>query len=120
MIEKIFVKNLKGLRKKAKLTQSDMAENAGISLRYYQRIEAEESWPPPDTIKSLARALHVSEGALFSEDAHKAPASNRSALIAAIVTALPALNDSQLELILELIDGFSASTALDDIKGSAG
>ena len=125
MIEKILANNLKDLRKKAGLTQSDMAENAGISLRYYQRIEAMESWPPPDTLKALARALHVTESELMSGSVETTMRSGSSLVpsraenLAFIVTGLAALNDLEVRAIASDVENFLTLKKIED-KSSSG
>lgn len=47
------------------MTQTDLAVKADISLIFIQGIEAERKWISPATIKSLAKALQVSESKLF-------------------------------------------------------
>lgn len=107
MIDKIFVKNLKNLRKAANLTQSNMAENAGISLRYYQRIESGESWPPPATIRSIAHALHTTEAILFKDEKPSTVQDSREKLLAAIVTILPILDRDDLDVLLSQAEAAS-------------
>lgn len=47
-------------------------------------------------------------------------AKSRPESVTAIVTALPTLNDSQLNMVLDLVNGLTASSANPDRKGSAG
>jgi transcriptional regulator with XRE-family HTH domain len=49
---------VKNLREKQHLTQSELAEKSGLSLRTVQRIEA-GSIPKGFTLKALAQALHT-------------------------------------------------------------
>ena len=58
-------KNLVHARKKAGLTQVQVAEKARISERYYQQIEAGTSKPTVDIAKLIARALHSKVEDLF-------------------------------------------------------
>ncbi|MFP5386742.1 MAG: helix-turn-helix domain-containing protein [Bacteriovoracia bacterium] len=56
----MFSKNLKVLRLKKGLTQEELSERLGISVRYIQLLESKN--PPNvkiDTLESLARALKV-------------------------------------------------------------
>ncbi len=54
-IAKIF----KDAREKAELTQSEVAEKAGIHVNYYARIERAEVAPRGDIINKIAQALDV-------------------------------------------------------------
>lgn len=54
--------NIKELRKKKKLMQRQVAEQLGITLRYYQRIESSErllSDSTYKTVEGLAKILGV-------------------------------------------------------------
>lgn len=57
--------NVKRMREGRGLTQAELAKAAGISLVFLQSIEARRKWVSPDTAKSLARALEVTEPELF-------------------------------------------------------
>ena len=65
MITKVFADNIKRLRKDRGLTQTELADIIGISLASIQGYEAERVWPAMDTVKSLAKALKVTESELF-------------------------------------------------------
>ena len=52
-------KNLKSARLKAKLTQKQLAEKAGVNTNWYARLERGEENASIDTLKSLAEALKV-------------------------------------------------------------
>jgi transcriptional regulator with XRE-family HTH domain len=55
-----LVKRVKELRLRKGLSQEQLAEDSGLSLRTIQRIENEETLPRGDTLKRLAIALKVS------------------------------------------------------------
>ena len=63
-----FGANLKALRKKAGLTQEELAFRVGLTARTIVRWETNNSVPDLDDIKRLAEALHVSEQQLLSPD----------------------------------------------------
>lgn len=50
---------LKQARKKAKLTQEDVAERADINANYYARIERGEAMPRYDIVKQIAKVLKI-------------------------------------------------------------
>jgi DNA-binding XRE family transcriptional regulator len=53
-------KDLKDVRTKFKLKQSDVAKSVGISESYYNMIENGNRVPPVDTAALIARTLHLS------------------------------------------------------------
>ena len=55
---------LKELRQGKKLSQAALAERAGFSREYVNKIEAGKYDPPLSTLNSLARALGVMLGVL--------------------------------------------------------
>lgn len=61
-----FGARLKALRKKAGLTQSQLAEKIGVSLLTLFRWEKGERQPRVDEIKALAKALGVPENDLLN------------------------------------------------------
>lgn len=52
-------KNIKKARQKAKLTQSELAEKAGIHTNYYARLERGEVNPSMEIVENIAKALKV-------------------------------------------------------------
>ena len=50
---------LKGVRQKKSLTQSDVADKAGISTNYYARIERAEVTPSVEILERVVKALGV-------------------------------------------------------------
>jgi transcriptional regulator with XRE-family HTH domain len=103
-------------RKGQNLSQEKLAEMSGLSKQQVYRIEKGQSWPPAETIQRLANALGVSESYLFGgavkpDEIAKFPeakpiSKDRSDLIAAIVTALPTLNERELNVISGKIEEF--------------
>ncbi len=57
--------NLKQARKKAKLTQAEVAKKANITTRVYQYYEAEKRTPHLYTAQLIAQALHTTVEELF-------------------------------------------------------
>ena len=52
-------KNIKKARKERKLTQTEVAEKAGIHSNYYSRIERGELQPALDTLEKIFKVLKV-------------------------------------------------------------
>lgn len=61
----IFGANLKTCRKKAGLTQEQLAEKAGVTVKYISNIECQISFPSAQVISSLSNALGIPEFKLF-------------------------------------------------------
>lgn len=64
-ITKCLAANIRRLRELKGMTQSDLAERAGLSLIFLQGIEGERKWVSPRSTRALARALKVPETRLF-------------------------------------------------------
>ncbi len=54
-----LAKIFKDARKKAGLSQSQVAEGAGIHVNYYARIERDEVTPRIDIVSNIAKALKI-------------------------------------------------------------
>ena len=61
-----FAKNVARLRYKAKLTQEEFAEKAGLATRFIQRIEAGDSWPSLTNLNALRQTLGCSWNELLN------------------------------------------------------
>ena len=64
---KNFAQRLRFFRKKARLTQEELAEKIQISLMTLKRWEWNERQPRIDDIQKLCEVLHVSEADLLNE-----------------------------------------------------
>jgi len=64
-IREILSKNLKENRQKIGLTQSELAERAGISTNFVAMIELKHKFPTPETLDRLSAALNVKTYELF-------------------------------------------------------
>jgi transcriptional regulator with XRE-family HTH domain len=59
MKNKFLAQRVKELRKRKGLSQEDLSENSGVSLRTIQRIENAETEPTGETLKRISNALNV-------------------------------------------------------------
>ncbi|GBF21238.1 MULTISPECIES: helix-turn-helix domain-containing protein [Arenibacter] len=79
-----LAKRVKELRKRNGLSQEELTENSGLSLRTIQRIETGETQPTGDTLKRIAKVLNVTPNELVDwtimEDKGFLKALNLSAL----------------------------------------
>lgn len=61
-----FAQKLKEKRRKAKLTQEEMADRINVSVRYYQMLESKNPTAIKiDGIEKIAKALKVKPAELF-------------------------------------------------------
>jgi len=65
-IREILSKNLKENRQKLGLTQSELAERAGISTNFVAMIELKHKFPTPETLDCLSTALGINTYELFT------------------------------------------------------
>lgn len=65
MENKDLTKKLKELRKRKGLSQDQLAEKSGLSLRTIQRIENGETVPRADTLNRFAVALEIAPNEIF-------------------------------------------------------
>ncbi|MBV1923561.1 MAG: helix-turn-helix domain-containing protein [Flavobacteriaceae bacterium] len=65
MKNKNLAKRVKELRKRKGLSQEELTENSGLSLRTIQRIENGETDPTGDSLRRIASALNVNPDELI-------------------------------------------------------
>jgi transcriptional regulator with XRE-family HTH domain len=58
-LARVFAENLAAIRKRKGLSQSDLAQKAGISTRMISHYESEGIFPPADRFEALADALEI-------------------------------------------------------------
>ena len=64
----IFGSNVKTNRKRLKMTQEQLAEKTGVTVKYISNIECSISFPSATVIASIAKALNVPEYSLFTPE----------------------------------------------------
>ena len=67
-LQETFINNLKFYRKKAGLTQAQLALLIDKSFNYINGIECGVSFPPPDVIEKIVDKIDVLPVQLFSEN----------------------------------------------------
>jgi len=90
-IEDLLSYNVIRFRNGLGLTQDELAEKAGLSLRMIQKMEYKQAWPSPTTIESVAKALQIESCELFSPRKPKPSPTMESLLLA--LTQLQKEND---------------------------
>ena len=66
-LNKVIGRNLLEIRKKLKLSQSQLAEKAKISTEFVSRVERGANAPSLKTLKQIADVLNVKMGAFFDD-----------------------------------------------------
>lgn len=61
----IIAENIKSFRETRKMSQADLAFEAGISIPFLSDIERGNKWPSPDTFAKIATALEINIYELF-------------------------------------------------------
>lgn len=79
---------IKSLRMGTGMSQEELAEKTGLSLRTVQRIENGETRPRGDSLKRLAQALGVGVEALLEENRTEGLEENRGFLVLLNLSAL--------------------------------
>jgi transcriptional regulator with XRE-family HTH domain len=67
-IRESLAKNIKEKRQELGITQSELAERAGISTNFIAMIETKKKFPAPETLERIAAALQIETHRLFSAD----------------------------------------------------
>jgi transcriptional regulator with XRE-family HTH domain len=65
-LREILANNLKENRRKCGISQSKLAEQAGISTQYIAMIELSRQFPTPEVLEQIAEALGIEAYALFA------------------------------------------------------
>jgi transcriptional regulator with XRE-family HTH domain len=65
-VKEILARNLKDHRKRLGITQSELAEKAGLSTQYLGMIEVARNFPTAGVLERLASALGIKSNELFS------------------------------------------------------
>lgn len=89
-------------RKRARLTQGQLAEAAGISIDMISRIESGATGARFGTIEKLAQALEVDPAQLFS--AEMASSAMQRVALSALTARLAGLSDDDLRWISGILD----------------
>ena len=62
----ILANNLKAYRRKCGISQSKLAEKAGITTQYVAMIELTRQFPTPEVLERIAEALEIEAHELFT------------------------------------------------------
>lgn len=64
-LQKVFIKNLRNERRKARLTQEKAAETIGITHSYYSALEAGAKFPSVQKLQDIGDAFRIPVYRLF-------------------------------------------------------
>lgn len=89
---------LLAIRKRAGMTQSDVAEAAGLSDRTYADIERGTVNMRMETILSICKALNITPDVIFTED-NTSPVEKQAEIISMLDKCTPNQRETALELL---------------------
>lgn len=90
---------IKELRKGKTLSQEQLAEKIGIESKHLSRVELGKSFPYPETLEDIAKALGVEIQELFEFEHLDAGKVN----VGAIAKLLEGVNEEKLRLVYKII-----------------
>jgi transcriptional regulator with XRE-family HTH domain len=100
-------KRIQELRKKAGLSQTDLAQKINISYTQMSRYEVKNVQPPADVLKKIADVFGVSVDYLISGDSEeKAKATLKDTKLLQLFKAVEGMNEKDKNIITELISTF--------------
>ena len=98
-MDKVFGSILKDYRKKAKLTQADMAEKLDISEKYVSRVETGIGGISKETLAKYMNILGISPNTIYKDFINNSKV-KKEIEISEKISELPA---EKLEIVLEMI-----------------
>lgn len=100
-------KRILELRKKKNLSQTDLANAAGISYAQIGRYETKNTQPPAEVIKKIANALDTTVDYLINGDTdEKAKSALKDNELLQQFKAVEQMNEADRTVIKRLIDAF--------------
>jgi transcriptional regulator with XRE-family HTH domain len=105
-LAEILAKNMVEARRRAGLTQDQLAEAADLSLNSIKSYERQVRFPPPDNLEKVARALNLAPYQLFMSNPY-AMAPN---VPSDVIDALSRCDEVELELVRRVL-GISCAKA---------
>ncbi len=88
-------------RAKKKMTIGDLAEAAGLSVDYVNKLELGQHMPTAETLVRIAGALEISVAQLLPEA--RAPRSEREEILAELVDFAQQYETDQIQYLLEVL-----------------
>lgn len=103
--KKFIGQKLKEYRKKANLSQEQLAERTGLAEKHYGRLERGACMPTLETFFTIIEALNIplSEFGLNIKE-HKSTNKNREKLLKEVYSS----DNAEIELILNIIDSIKS------------
>lgn len=116
IVKSALSENVTTRRNRLDLTQAQLAEASGLSLKMIQKVEYQQAWPSPDTLSKIAQALQCKPWELLKEPSSVSPAETSGLSIEAIgrmlqettsyikeTKALQALYEDKIKLLEDII-----------------
>ena len=97
--KKLIGTRIKELRKRAELTQEQLAEKVGLDARHLSRLEVGRNFPSLDSLERIAQAVKQPLAEFFQFPADETPA----ALRAYLTRFANGANDAQLRLAVKAV-----------------
>ncbi len=94
--------NIKRYRLEAKMSQSKLAEQSGISTKYVSALERSEKPPSLETLVNIANALNITADMLLCDVLNK-QVNIKQAMIGDIIKGLPQKEQLKIIAIVELL-----------------
>lgn len=101
-LKKDFGLRIKQLRNKRGITQSQLAEIAGIDPKHMSHIETGRSFPKADLIEKFAAAFDVEYKELFNSEY----LFDRNVIMEKINNCLKNASDEQIKTLYKIITGY--------------
>lgn len=98
-------------RRAAEMSLRQLAERAGISNPYVSQIERGLRRPSAEVLQSLATALQVSAGTLYSYAGIDPADEQRPTSVQGAIRNDPALSDAQKQTLIDVYHAFVAQSA---------
>jgi transcriptional regulator with XRE-family HTH domain len=108
--EEIIANNIWKLRIAKEWTQSQLAENASVSLRTIQAIENEGQIPRAVNLGKIAAALEAKIDDLFIDpfSSKTEPQLNKNEILGSIVSIMATMTQDKLKAVLNFINNLAS------------
>ncbi len=101
MAKNDFSEMFRGLRARLGLTQNEMADAIGISLRFYASLETGKSEPSFSTILKMKKGLNLSVAEIIGETEPNTDHAEWVEMLRTLFSLASGMTDKQLGLLIE-------------------
>jgi len=96
-LKNLLSHNIKSFRVNSGLSQSELAEKAGISIPYLGAVERGDKWPSPATLADIAHSLSIEPYDLFKPES--APSREVKKVVAKLAKDISALVNESVKVL---------------------